>query len=88
LAFMILGGMLIVVAAGLDVIFRERMVRLGHKRAMLQGGAFNFAEYHKVRINNGWAAWPVYLMWAPIASGIVLLIVGFFLRFGTNASRP
>lgn len=71
----------------LDLVFRERMKDMGHKTALVQGGGFNYAEYHRVRSKFGWAAWPVYLMWAFYAAGIILLIAGFFERFSTHVGR-
>ena len=81
---MILGGILIGSAVILDFIFRLRMTRIGYKWVFLQGGAFNYREYHKVRAQYGWPAWPVYLMWALYVLGIAFLITGFFAHFGTH----
>lgn len=81
---LILGGLLIGVAASLDSFFRFRMQSAGDKWALLQGGAFDYSRYHKVRKGQGWAGWPVYLMWASVICGIALLIAGFILYFGTN----
>ncbi len=80
----ILGILLIISAASLSFFFRLRMTKLGNKLAILQAGSFDFAEYHKVRQENGWAAWPVYLMWFLMICGIALAIGGFFLHFGTS----
>jgi hypothetical protein len=79
-----LGFLMIGVAAVLDSIFLLRMTRLGHRWALLQGGAFDYSKYHQVRKENGWAAWPVFLMWAAMIAGIGLLIGGFFTYFGTT----
>jgi hypothetical protein len=46
----------------------------GQRWALLQGGAFDYSRYHKVREENGWAAWPAYLMWIARACGVALLI--------------
>jgi len=81
---LILGGILIGAATILDSIFRIRMTRIGHRTALLQGGAFNYSEYYRVRNLYGWAVWPVYLMWVLVTCGIVLLIAGFFAKFGTH----
>jgi len=81
---LIAGGLLICVAAALDAGFRIRMSRIGYKWALLQGGAFDYSQYHKVRKDHGWAAWPVYVMWASVICGITLLIAGFFVYFGTT----
>jgi hypothetical protein len=81
---LVFGGLLIGTAAILDFIFRLRMTRVGHHTALLQGGAFNYAEYHKARNMYDWSAWPVYLMWVLFIGGIALLIGGFFVRFGTH----
>ncbi len=79
-------GILCVSAGGvLDLLFRERMTDLGHKWARLQGGAFNFSQYHKVRREHGWAAWPVYLMWTAYILGIALLMAGFIARFRASS---
>ncbi len=63
------------------------MASIGHRKALFQGGAFNYAEYHKVRELHGWPAWPVYVMWALMICGIALLIAGAFLHFGTHPIR-
>jgi len=81
---LVLGVLSIGVAAGLYLEFRLRMRRLGRKWALLQGGAFNYSEYHKVRKEHGWPAWPVYLMWSAMICGITLLIAGSFMHFGTS----
>jgi hypothetical protein len=49
-AFLILRGVLIGVASILDRTYRERMASIGYHNSLLQGGAFNYAEYHKVRV--------------------------------------
>jgi len=81
---MISGIFLVGAAAVLDTIFRMRMARAGQPGALVKGGAFNYAEYHKIRSEHGWPGWPVYLMWALIICGIGLLIAGFFIHFGTQ----
>ena len=83
-----LGIALIAVGAVFDSFFRMRMKRSGHKWALLEGGAFDYRKYHAERKKRGWAAWPVYLMWASIVAGIALLILGFFTFFGTAPTRP
>jgi ABC-type uncharacterized transport system permease subunit len=80
----ILGVLLLAVGAALDSVFRFRMLRIGQRWALLQGGAFDYTRYHKVREEHGWAAWPVYLMWVALACGVTLLIAGFFAYFGTS----
>lgn len=84
---LVLGAVLIGVAAILDSFFRIRMQRIGDKSALLKGGAFDYSRYHRVRKEKGWAAWPVYAMWAAIVCGIALLIAGFFSYSGTNPLR-
>jgi len=54
----------------MDSVFRLRLARVGDKWALLQGGAFDYSRYHKVRKEQGWAAWPVYAMWATVFCGI------------------
>lgn len=60
----------VAVGAVMDSVFRLRMARIGDKWALLQGGAFDYSRYHKVRKEQGWAAWPVYAMWATVVCGI------------------
>jgi len=88
MVMLVLGCILIGVAAILDSFFRMRMTRIGHKWALLEGGAFDYSKYHQERKQRGWSAWPVYLMWAAVLSGIALLIVGFFVLFGTSPTHP
>jgi hypothetical protein len=85
---LILGGLLIGTAAVLDSFFRGRMRAIGSKWALLQGGAFDYSNYHEARKEHGWPAWPVYLMWTAIIFGLALLIAGFFAYFGTAPRHP
>ncbi len=82
MAVLILGGVLIGGAAVLDSLFRWRMSRIGYKWAIILGGAFNYSHYHKVRKQHGWAAWPVYLMWAMWICGIAFPLAGFLMHSG------
>lgn len=84
MAMLIIAAVLLVGAASLDIFFRFRMMGIGHKWALLHGGAFDYKNYHKVRFEHGWASWPVYVMWGLYVSGISLLIAGFFIQFGTH----
>jgi len=88
MAMLILGVILIGFATVLDTVFRARMTRIGHKWALLEGGAFDYSRYHRERKQHGWAAWPVYLMWAALVCGIALLIGGFFTYFGASPRHP
>lgn len=71
----------------LDMIFRERMARLGYKWVFLKGGTFNYKEYHQARRANGWPAWPVYLMWAAYICGIALLVAGVLAQPVTHSQH-
>jgi hypothetical protein len=82
MGMLILGGTFIVIAESLDFFFRLRMTRVGHKRALFLGGAFNYREYHKVRDKYGWSAWPVYTMWGLTVFGLLFLCIGVFKVFG------
>lgn len=84
---MILGIAMIGAASVLDMRFRLRMKETGNKWAILKGGAFNDREYHKLRREHGWAAWPVYVMWTLMFCGLLLLVMGFFSEFGTSRAR-
>ena len=87
MVMLVLGAILIGLAAVLDSFFRVRMTRIGHKWALLEGGAFDYSKYHLERKQHGWAAWPVDLMYAAVICGIALLIAGFFAYFGTSPNR-
>ena len=49
MVMLILGGLLVVFGGVLDSVFRFRMLRMGQRWALLQGGAFDYSRYHKVR---------------------------------------
>jgi len=80
----ILGFTLIGLGSIMDFEFRLRLKRLGHKWVFLRRGSFDYSEYHRVRAANSWPAWPVYVMWAAYGCGLVCLIGGFFIEFGTH----
>jgi len=45
--------------------------------------AFNLSatiskDYLRNRTEYGWPAWPVYLMWALLVCGIIVLMIGVF----------
>jgi hypothetical protein len=84
MAMLIPGLSLIGIAAAMDFFFRLRMTRIGDKTALLLGSAFNYRKYHAARTQYGWAAWPVFLMWALILFGILLLTAGFVQHFGLS----
>jgi len=86
MGLLIAGGVLLGTAVALDLMFRMRMAELGQWSALFKGGAFNYAEYHRVRVEQGWASWPVHLMWVLYICGLALLIAGFFAYFGTQPS--
>jgi hypothetical protein len=87
MAIMVLGGITIAAAVILDSFFKFRMTKLGHKWVFLKGGAFDYKEYHKERLEHGWAAWPVFLMWVLLICGIALLIGGFLVYSWPQPSR-
>jgi hypothetical protein len=67
----------------MDVFMRLRMRRAGYKGAFVRGGYLSHAEYLRQRSKYGWSAWPVYLMWAMLAVGLTLVILGVA-KFGAN----
>jgi hypothetical protein len=87
MAMLILGALLLCAGGVLDSMVRGRMSRIGQKWVLLQGGAFDYSRYHKVRKEHGWAGWPVYSIWVCWLGGVALLIAGFFAYFGTSPIR-
>jgi hypothetical protein len=81
---LIASSVLLGAAIALDLMFRMRMAHLGKWSPLFKGGAFNYSEYHRLRGDQGWVAWPVYLMWTLYVCGIGVLIAGFFAYFGTQ----
>ena len=79
---LISGVVMLGIASFVDFDLRDRMARIGRKRALFQGGAFDYRHFNEVRKKHGWAVWPVYLMWSLAICGIALTITGFFLHFG------
>jgi hypothetical protein len=35
-------------------------------------------DYLRNRTKYGWPAWPVYLMWALLACGLIVFVIGVF----------
>jgi hypothetical protein len=87
MAMLILAVISLTAAIALDSFFKFRMVKLGHRWVFLKGGSFDYKEYHKERVQRGWAAWPVYLMWALLTCGLALLLGSFFEYFVTQPTR-
>jgi hypothetical protein len=87
MVLLVLGGVLFFAGGLMDWTFRLRLHDIGHRTALILGGAFNYAEYREVARRHRWPEWPVNLMWVLITSGIALMIVGFFLHFGTQPVR-
>jgi hypothetical protein len=66
----------------MDFLFRILLRRAGHKRAFIRG-FLSYSEYLRMKDKYVWSAWPVYVMWAVLGLGIVLVTVaiskyGFF----------
>jgi len=59
------------------------MKRAGYKWTFLRGGTLNYNDYLRMRSKYGWSAWPVYLMYGLLASGIILVIAAV-LRYGVH----
>ena len=87
MVMLVLAGISIAAAVVLDSFFKLRMTRQGHEWVFLRGGTFDYKEYHRERIQQGWPAWPVYLMWALWICGLALFIGGMFAYFGTQPNR-
>ena len=64
----------------LDAFVRLRMKRLGRKWVFLRGGTFDYGEYLKVRAEHGWSAWPIYILWAALVTGLALFLAGSLLQ--------
>jgi hypothetical protein len=85
----VLAAVLTTVAGVLDQYFKIRMARAGaDKWALLKGGAFNYASYHKVARVHGWSHWPVYLFWALMTIGIAALFAGVAINNGFTPRGP
>jgi hypothetical protein len=72
----VIGLVLLCAFVGLDALVRMRMKAIGYKWVFLRGGTLDYGQYLKVRAKHGWSAWPVYLLWAALISGLLLFIVG------------
>ena len=77
MSILIIALILIGTAAGIDFVIRLRMSKAGQRKAFILGGAFDYSEYLKLRTQNGWSAWPVYVFFALILIGGALLCIGF-----------
>jgi hypothetical protein len=63
--------------AAMDLLFRILLKRAGHKEAFLRGH-LGYIEYLRMKDRYGYSAWPVYLMWALLVIGIVLVNLAIF----------
>jgi hypothetical protein len=77
-----IGVLCLIGFVAMDFLFRIQLKRAGHKRAFLRG-YLSYSEYFRMKDRYGWSAWPVYVMWATLGLGIVLVFVavskyGFF----------
>ena len=72
----IIGGALLCVFVVLDAFVRFRLKGIGRQWVFLRGGTLDYGEYLKVRTRYGWSAWPIYLLWGALISGLGLFIVG------------
>jgi hypothetical protein len=68
--------------AAMDLLFRILLNRAGYKRAFLRGH-LGYIEYLRMKDRYGYSAWPVYLMWALLVFGIVLVFLAVF-KYGFN----
>jgi hypothetical protein len=76
-------GVLCLIGFGaMDFLFRILLKRAGHKQAFLRGH-FSYSEYLRVKDRCGWSAWPVYVMWAMVGLGIVMIFVAVF-KYGLS----
>ncbi len=76
-----IGSGLVIIAVLFDLFIRLRMFLIvGDRRAFLRKGPDwgIYSEYRVAGERNGWAAWPVDVMWALLAFGAVVIIVGVF----------
>jgi hypothetical protein len=80
--FELIGILLLIGFAVLDAFVRWRMKRIGHKWVFIRGGTFDYGEYLKVRIEHGWSAWPIYLLWGMLIMGLVFVSLGIGIRYG------
>jgi len=88
MVLIVLGGMFLLAATGLDLFFRIRLYRVGNRRAIVETGTFDYRQYHQVRAEHGWASWPVYLMWVMYIAGIGFLMAGFAIHYGPPGRSP
>jgi hypothetical protein len=74
-----IGSGLVIAATLLDLFIRLRIFRIvGDRQAFLRKG-FHWGIYSKYRVAgklNGWATWPVNVMWTFLAFGVAVVIVG------------
>ena len=76
-----IGSGLVIVAILFELFIRLRIFRIvGDRQSFLRNGPEwrIFSKYRDAGKLNGWAAWPVYVMWAFLAFGVVVFIVGVF----------
>ena len=76
MTLLLFGLLLLETASGIDFVIRLRMARIGQKKALILGGAFDYGGYLKIRKNHQWSAWPVYIFFLLLVPGAILFCVG------------
>jgi hypothetical protein len=61
----------------MDVLFRILLKRAGHKNAFLRGH-LGYVEYLRMKDKYGFSTCPIYLMWALLFFGFVLVFLAVF----------
>jgi hypothetical protein len=77
-ALMAIGSGLVIVASRFDFFMRLRIVFIvGDRRAFWRGPNWGiYSQYRAAGKLNGWATWPVSAMWAFLAFGVAVFVVG------------
>jgi hypothetical protein len=76
----LIGAILLGCFLVLDTFIRLKLKSAGRKMVFLRGGTLDYGEYLRARVEHGWPAWPVYLMWFVFVFGLVLIAAGLVLR--------
>ena len=76
--FIAIGLTSVCVSAALDTLVRLRLGDARERAVFWQGGTLDYGKYLKLRRQNHWSPWPVYLIAPFLLVGVGLIILGLF----------
>jgi hypothetical protein len=77
--FLFIGLACIGACAALDLHIRIRLKEAGEQASVWLGGTLDYSKYLRIRTQNSWSGWPVYLIPPFLLLGVGFIICGLVL---------